>query len=105
MPVETFSEDELDWSDPASLEVDAPLLASAGWHFHQGDRVVSGPTWGGNLEILHSNLATGRWMRPVEDYAGCVLLLETSEELPPAAQVGRMLRDAGEPRSTGPAGG
>ncbi|MEO7194447.1 MAG: hypothetical protein ABIZ05_06435 [Pseudonocardiaceae bacterium] len=22
-----------------------------------------------------------RWIRPVEDYAGCVLLLETSEEL------------------------
>ena len=95
-PVEAFSEDELDWSDPALFEVDAPLLASAGWHVHQGDRVVSGPTWGGNLEILHSNLATGRWMGPVEDFAGCVLLLETSEELPSAAQVFRMLRDAGE---------
>jgi muramoyltetrapeptide carboxypeptidase LdcA involved in peptidoglycan recycling len=35
-------------------------------------------------------------MRPVEDYAGCVLLLETSEELPPATEVYRILRNAGE---------
>jgi muramoyltetrapeptide carboxypeptidase LdcA involved in peptidoglycan recycling len=32
----------------------------------------------------------------VADYAGCVLLLETSEEMPPAVEVFRMLRNAGE---------
>ena len=58
--------------------------------------VVTAPTWGGNLEILHWNLAADRWIRPVEDYAGCVLLLETSEEMPPAEEVFRMLRNAGE---------
>ncbi|MGH9248735.1 MAG: LD-carboxypeptidase, partial [Acidimicrobiales bacterium] len=35
-------------------------------------------------------------IRPVDDYAGCVLLLETSEEMPSATAVFRMLRDAGE---------
>ena len=54
------------------------------------------PTWGGNIEILHWNLAAGRWIRPVEDYAGCVLFLETSEEMPPGEEVFRMLRNAGE---------
>src|SRR5262249_44756066 len=38
----------------------------------------------------------GRWTRPVEDYAGCTLLLETDEELPSPEAVFRMLRNAGE---------
>jgi muramoyltetrapeptide carboxypeptidase LdcA involved in peptidoglycan recycling len=51
---------------------------------------------GGDLEIMHWSLAANRWIRPVEDYAGCVLLLETSEEMPSAEEVFRMLRNAGE---------
>jgi muramoyltetrapeptide carboxypeptidase LdcA involved in peptidoglycan recycling len=58
--------------------------------------VVTGPTWGGNLEILHWNLAANRWIGEPEDYAGSILLLETSEEMPPAEEVFRMLRNAGE---------
>jgi muramoyltetrapeptide carboxypeptidase LdcA involved in peptidoglycan recycling len=95
-PVETFSEDELDWSDPASLEREPPVQPAPGWQWHQPDRVVSAPTWGGNLEILHWNLAVNRWIGPVERFAGCVLLLETSEEMPPAGEVARMLRNFGE---------
>jgi muramoyltetrapeptide carboxypeptidase LdcA involved in peptidoglycan recycling len=95
-PVEVFSEDELDWHQPSSLDRTAPTQPSPGWSWHQPDRVVTAPTWGGNLEILHWNLAANRWMRPVEDYAGCVLLLETSEEMPTAEEVFRMLRNAGE---------
>ncbi len=95
-PVAEFSEDEGHWGDPATLAHPAPTRPSPGWTWHQSDRVVTGPTWGGNLEILHWNLAAGRWIRPVADYAGCVLLLETSEEMPPAQEVYRMLRNAGE---------
>ena len=51
---------------------------------------------GGILEILHWNLAAGRWIGPVDDYAGAILLLERSEETPPAVEVFRMLRNAGE---------
>ena len=94
--VPVFSEDELDWADPASADHAAPTLPSPGWSWHRPDRVVTGPTWGGNLEVLHWNLAANRWIRPVEDYAGCVLLLETSEEMPSAEEVFRMLRNAGE---------
>ncbi|MER5318079.1 S66 peptidase family protein [Streptosporangium roseum] len=95
-PVEVFSEDELDWGDPASLNRAAPTRPGPGWTWHRPDRVVTAPTWGGDLEILHWNLAADRWIRPVEDYAGCVLLLETSEEMPSAQEVFRMLRNAGE---------
>ncbi|HEX8628163.1 MAG TPA: S66 peptidase family protein [Catenuloplanes sp.] len=95
-PVEVFSEDELDWEVPTAVDREAPTRPSPGWSWHRPDRVVTGPTWGGSLEILHWNLAAHRWMRPVEDYAGCVLLLETSEEMPSGADVYRMLRNAGE---------
>ena len=35
-------------------------------------------------------------MLPVDAYAGCVLILETSEEMPSAVEVFRMLRNMGE---------
>ena len=95
-PVDEFSDEEIDWRDPRSLAASGPTQPGPGWHWHQPDRVVTAPTWGGNLEILHWNLAANRWIRPVADYAGCVLLLETSEEMPPAEEVFRMLRNAGE---------
>jgi muramoyltetrapeptide carboxypeptidase LdcA involved in peptidoglycan recycling len=41
-------------------------------------------------------MAANRWMRPVEDYPCCILLLETSEEQPPAQEVYRLLRNMGE---------
>jgi muramoyltetrapeptide carboxypeptidase LdcA involved in peptidoglycan recycling len=95
-PADEFSEDEVDWGDPAALGRPPPQQPGPGWEWHQPDRVVTAPTWGGNLEALHWNLAASRWIRPVADYAGCVLLLETSEEMPSAEETFRMLRNAGE---------
>jgi muramoyltetrapeptide carboxypeptidase LdcA involved in peptidoglycan recycling len=95
-PADAFSEDEVDWADPSKLDAQPRTVPGPGWHWHQPDRVVTAPTWGGNLETLHWNLAANRWIRPVDDYAGCVLLIETSEEMPPADEVFRMLRNAGE---------
>jgi muramoyltetrapeptide carboxypeptidase LdcA involved in peptidoglycan recycling len=95
-PVDEFSDEGISWHDPRSLAESDPTQPAPGWYWHQPDRVVTAPTWGGNLEILHWNLAADRWIRPAADYAGCVLLLETSEEMPPAEEVFRMLRNAGE---------
>jgi muramoyltetrapeptide carboxypeptidase LdcA involved in peptidoglycan recycling len=95
-PVAEFHEDEIEWTDPAALASTGPPIPSEGWFWHQPDRVVTAPTWGGNLEILHWTLAVSRFVRPVDDYAGCVLLLETSEEMPSAEEVFRILRNAGE---------
>jgi muramoyltetrapeptide carboxypeptidase LdcA involved in peptidoglycan recycling len=95
-PVDSFSEEDNPWGTPEALTSSPEPVPSPGWIWHRADRVVSAPTWGGNLEILSWNLAANRWIRPVEDYAGCVLLLETSEEMPPAEEVFRMLRNAGE---------
>lgn len=95
-PVDAFSDVHGDWADPAYLDAPVPTTPEPGWRWHRADRVVSGPTWGGNLEILHWNLAADRWILPVEEYRGAVLILETSEEMPPAEEVYRMLRNAGE---------
>ena len=94
--VDAFAEDEIDWQDPAALTTAPPTLPSDGWTWHQPDHVHAGRAWGGNLEILHWTLAVSRWMRPVDDYAGCVLIIETSEEMPPGEEVFRMLRNFGE---------
>jgi muramoyltetrapeptide carboxypeptidase LdcA involved in peptidoglycan recycling len=95
-PVERFSDEELSWADPASLTSSSPEAPSPGRQWHRAEQVVTAPTWGGNLEILHWNLAADRWILPVEAYAGSVLLLETSEDLPSAREVFWMLRNAGE---------
>lgn len=95
-PVSAFTDMNPNWADLSTLDQPLPETPEPGWFWHNADRVVTGRTWGGNLEILHWNLAANRWIRPVEDYAGCVLLLETSEEMPSADEVYRMLRNIGE---------
>src|SRR4051812_7225370 len=51
-PVDAFSDEEVEWTDPASLTRSPEPYPSPGRVWHQGDRVVTAPTWGGNLEIL-----------------------------------------------------
>ncbi|WP_097328805.1 S66 family peptidase [Paractinoplanes atraurantiacus] len=91
-----FRDEEISWQDPRSLIDAAPAEPNPGWVWHNADRVVTAPTWGGNLEIFHWNLAANRWILPNDAYAGSILLLETSEEMPSAESVFRVLRDAGE---------
>jgi muramoyltetrapeptide carboxypeptidase LdcA involved in peptidoglycan recycling len=95
-PVERFSDEELSWSDPEALTSAGPEFPSPGRQWHRPERVVTAPTWGGNLEIMSWNLAANRWIGPSADYSGCVLLLETSEDMPSAQEVFWMLRNAGE---------
>jgi muramoyltetrapeptide carboxypeptidase LdcA involved in peptidoglycan recycling len=95
-PVGEFTDLDPDWADLGTLREELPISREPGWKWHNANRVISAPTWGGNLEILHWNLAANRWIRPVDDYAGCILLLETSEEMPSSDEVFRMLRNAGE---------
>ncbi len=96
LPVDDFTDLHPDWADVGTLVSPLPTTPEPGWIWHNAEQVITGPTWGGNLEMVHWNLAAGRWIRPVEDYAGCILMLETSEEMPAAEEVFRMLRNAGE---------
>jgi muramoyltetrapeptide carboxypeptidase LdcA involved in peptidoglycan recycling len=95
-PVDSFTDFEGEWSDVATLESELPTTPEPGWYWHNADQVVTGSTWGGNLEIVHWNLAANRFIRASDEYAGCVLILETSEEMPPSEEVFYMLRNMGE---------
>ncbi|MEV4665965.1 S66 peptidase family protein [Micromonospora echinofusca] len=84
-----------DWHDPAALADEPEMLPGEGWRWQGPATVVQGRTWGGNLEILHWLLAADR-VPAAGELAGSVLMVETSEELPPATEVFRILRNMGE---------
>lgn len=90
-----FTDLQPDWEHPETIEHELPTTNDVGWHW-RGDHTVTGVTWGGNLEILSWNLATNRWIEANDAYDGAILLLETSEEMPSAEEVFRMLRNLGE---------
>jgi len=92
-----------DWGDePVSFQTpdrfgeEPPMWPHEAWDWvNPPSGVLEGRTWGGNLEILSWLLQAG-WVGPSETYAGCVLVLETSEEMPPDTEVYRILRNLGE---------
>ncbi len=94
-PATEWGDQPNDWNDPATLADEPVMFAGSGWTWAGPERVVEGPLWGGNLEILHWLLAADR-VAPAPDLAGSVLVLETSEELPSATEVFRILRNLGE---------
>ncbi len=92
-----YTDVEREWTDPATFASAPVMLESDGWSWHGPDDVtVSGPAWGGCLEIIDFHLRAGRYLLPNEVYEGCVLFLETSEEQPSASYVYRVLLGMGE---------
>src|SRR4051794_12188658 len=92
LPVPAASTDvDKDWADPAAWKGEPLLFPATPWSWHGPPRQVSGPGWGGSLEIIDFQLRTGRYIQPRSAYAGAVLFLESSEELPPPTYVYRVL--------------
>ncbi|CAN5217352.1 LD-carboxypeptidase [soil metagenome] len=85
-----------DWADPRSLAQYGERQPTAPWSWHGPPRAVTGLTWGGCIEVLQWILTAGRFPFGPEELEGAVLLFETSEELPSAREVGRILRSLGE---------
>jgi muramoyltetrapeptide carboxypeptidase LdcA involved in peptidoglycan recycling len=88
-----YGDENRDWADPATFEAEPRMR---GWIWHNADRVVDAPAWGGCLEVLACLLMADRCVASASEYAGGVLFLETSEEMPSATEVYRMLRCLGE---------
>lgn len=84
------------WQDPATFTKTPQTEAADPWTWHNATRVVEGRSWGGNLEILSWLMMADREILPADRYAGRVLFLETSEEMPGAQEVYRILRNMGE---------
>jgi len=57
---------------------------------------VTGPTWGGCIEVLQWILTAGRFPSDPAVLAKGILLLESSEELIPASEFGYITRSLGE---------
>ena len=93
----TWSTDEsIDWSlGPAALADEPPMFAARPWEWRHADRVIEAPTWGGCIEVLSWIFQVGRDVATADAYAGHILMIETSEEMPPDAEVYRMLRHIG----------
>ena len=84
------------WDDPRALTEYGDREPTTGWSWSGPAKVVTGPTWGGCLEALQWVLAAGRFPSDPSVLDGAVILLETSEELLPAREVGWIVRVLGE---------
>jgi muramoyltetrapeptide carboxypeptidase LdcA involved in peptidoglycan recycling len=74
----------LDWGDPHALTCFGQRQATEPWSWHGPARSVTSRTWGGCREVIDWILAAGRFPFEPDVLDGRVLILETSEELPPA---------------------
>ncbi|WP_045234408.1 S66 family peptidase [Deinococcus pimensis] len=88
------SEESTDWGDAALQEVPRTFVPSRGWSWLQGERRAEGHLVGGCMEVLDMLVGTPGWPEP-DLWNGAVLCLETSEDVPPPAQVGYWLRNYG----------
>jgi muramoyltetrapeptide carboxypeptidase LdcA involved in peptidoglycan recycling len=86
----------VDWGDPRALDCFGQREPTEPWSWHGPARAVTGRTWGGCLEVIEEILTAGRFPFAPEVLDGGVLLLETSEELLPARNVGWIIRALGE---------
>ena len=84
------------WDDPKALTSFGDRQPSEPWTWSGPARRVTGRSWGGCVEVIQWVLAAGRFPLDPEVLSGGVLLLETSEELPPAREVGWIVRSLGE---------
>lgn len=83
------------WDDPRSLTEFGNRETTEPWTWGGPDKVVSGPTWGGCIEVIDQIAIAGR-MPNNADLDGAILMLETSEETPSADEVKRWVRALGE---------
>lgn len=83
------------WHDSRALAEYGDRTATEEWTWSGPARRVEGETWGGCLESIDGLAFLGR-LPDAARVEGGILLLETSEERPPAGWVARWLRGLGE---------
>jgi muramoyltetrapeptide carboxypeptidase LdcA involved in peptidoglycan recycling len=91
-----FADEGLNWKDPNLLKQFRKLYPNDAWTWVNENQVVEGTTWGGCLEILDFQLRAGKYLPKNEDLKDTILFFETSEELPSAEYVYRVLVGMGE---------
>jgi muramoyltetrapeptide carboxypeptidase LdcA involved in peptidoglycan recycling len=86
----------VDWGDPRALDSFGEREPTEPWSWHGPATSVTGRTWGGCLEVIEWILTAGRFPFDPDVLDGGVLIIETSEELLPARNVGWIIRSLGE---------
>ncbi|MFC7142213.1 LD-carboxypeptidase [Halosimplex aquaticum] len=99
-PAEAWTDDVVEWGSDAFPDTTPEYEDNDGWQWdvpdeHAGE-TISGRLWGGCLTVLQWLLAADRAVPDLEALDGAVLALETSEELPSAEEVRRILTCFGE---------
>lgn len=96
LPMPEDSEDYgWDWSTPQALTEPVRRESAIPLEFIGPDALVRGRTWGGCMEVI-DQLALADRLPAARELEGAILLLETSEMLPPPDYVGRWVRAMGE---------
>lgn len=90
-----WTEERLEWGEPANQARRRAFRPNPGWRWLQGGAAAEGHVMGGSVEVLEFLKGTRWWPGP-ELWRGAVLLLETSEEVPPPHWVGWWLRNYGQ---------
>lgn len=85
----------LNWNDESLLNTRRTYEENEGWYW-DGNKDVSGITWGGCLESIDEMLRHGVDIPSLNDFEEVVLFSETSEEIPHHDYVFRVLRALGE---------
>jgi len=91
-----YTDEEGDWGDANTLALEPQMFPNTGWSWFSDGRIIKSSAWGGCLEIVDWQLRTSKYFLPSDTYSGAILYLETSEELPSAEYVYRMLVGMGE---------
>lgn len=96
-PAPEVGDEDRDWADAAAFDDEPRMEPATGWTWHgRNDKAAMGPGWGGCLEIIDWQLRTGRHIQDNAAYRDAILFLETSEEMPDATYVYRVLLGMGE---------
>jgi muramoyltetrapeptide carboxypeptidase LdcA involved in peptidoglycan recycling len=85
-----------DWNDPRALTEFGDREPTEPWAWSGPARSITGRTWGGCIEVVQWILTAGRFPSDPAVLDGGVLILESSEELIAATEVGRITRSLGE---------
>lgn len=95
LPSETYNDMGLGWDNLELLNTRRTYEQSNGW-FWDGEKNAEGLLWGGCVESVDEMLRHGVAIPSLEQFKDIVLMLETSEEIPTADYVSRVIRAFGE---------
>lgn len=92
---DAYNDQGLDWNDTSLLTTKRQHWPNEG-HIWDGNEKAEGLLWGGCVESVDEMLRHGVTIPTLEQFENIILMLETSEEIPSAGYVSRILRAFGE---------